>query len=345
MSLSKTPLVGRRILLIGIGFYDYEQTIAAMFRRLGADVVLEDERPPAMRNMLAPIRRKFLPISHAEHTAHLARLISTASSQGPFDDILVIKGELLDEGFLRSIRLVQPNARLISYQWDSMERFPELARRQSLFDRVLTFDQADHIRYRDFILRPTFYRPEIIEAARRPESVSPFDFCFVGWLHHDRLKQVEALRRQIQNLGMTAFFYLFTGTRTAIQLTLQGKGKDIHRRHLPFNKYAEKIAACRVIIDLPHPRQRGLTMRALEAVAAGKKMITTSQDVKLYDFYHPEQFQVIDGSRPQIDPAFIGSKTPLVPSNIVEQYSLRSWALDVLGVTTPGPFLSNPLPA
>ncbi len=334
------PLAGRRILLIGIGFYDYETAIADEFRRLGAEVQVEDERPPALRNRFAPLRRKFLPVSSAEHSRYLDQMLARTRLAGPFDYILIIKGELLDAAFITALRAAQPGARLISYQWDSMERYPELIERQALFDRVLTFDHADHARYPHFLLRPTFFRPEIVAAANAPTStVPPVDFCFVGWLHHDRLQQVEALRRQIRDLGLSAYFYLFTGMRTALQLKLGGRGEDVYWRPLPFARYAEHMAACRIIIDLPHPRQSGLTMRALEAVGTGKKMVTTSRDVTLYDFYSPEQFLIVDAQDPRIDPAFLAAQVPSLPDTQVDSYSLRNWALDILGLTVPPPFL------
>jgi hypothetical protein len=336
------PLAGRRILLVGIGFYDYETAIADEFRRLGAQVQVEDERPPALRNRLAPLRRKFWAVSDAEHARHLDQIIARAMSNGPFDYVVVIKGELLDAGFVGALRAAQPGARLISYQWDSMERYPELVARQALFDRVLTFDHADHERYPRFLLRPTFFRPEIVAAAKQPALTVPeVDFCFVGWLHHDRLSQVETLRRQIRDLGMTGFFYLFTGMRTALQQKFVGRGEDVYWRPLSFARYAEQIAASRIIIDLPHPRQSGLTMRALEAVGTGKKMVTTSRDVALYDFYSPEQFLIVNPEDPQIDPAFLASPVPPLPATLVDSYNLRAWALDILGVTVPPPFLRN----
>lgn len=337
-----SPLAGRRILLIGIGFYDYETAIADEFRRLGAQVQIEDERPPALRNCLAPLRRKFWAVTDAEHARHLDQILARAKANGPFDYVLIIKGELLDAGFIGALRAAQPGARLISYQWDSMARYPELIERQALFDRVLTFDHADHARYPHFLLRPTFFRPEIVAAAQASASAVPaVDFCFVGWLHHDRLRQIETLRRQIRNLGMAAFLYLFTGMRTALQLKLGGRGEDVYWRPLSFARYAEQIAACRIIIDLPHPHQSGLTMRALEAVGTGKKMVTTSRDVTLYDFYSPEQFLIVDPQDPRIDPAFLAAPVLPLPATLVESYSLRAWALDILGVTAPPPFLRD----
>lgn len=332
-----TPLAGRRILLIGIGFYDYEEAIAQEFERLGAEVHVEDERAPQDRGWLAPVRGRLPGSVTARLARHHAGLLERSRRWGPLDYVIVIKGTLLDETFLRSLRTVHPGATLISYQWDSMARFPELIARQSLFDRVLTFDHADAAAYPRFMLRPTFFRPELLAARPGPS----LDLCFVGWLHHDRLKQIEALRDQAADHGLSTFFYLFTGVRTRLALQLRGRGRDVHVRTLPFASYARHIAASKVIVDLPHPRQTGLTMRAAEAVGTGKKLLTTAISVRDYDFYRPQNVAVIDATTMRLDPDFVVTPPATLSPQLIDRYSLRTWALDVVGLTEPHTFVAS----
>ncbi|MDQ0839833.1 hypothetical protein [Sphingomonas faeni] len=332
-----TPLVNRRILLIGIGFYDYERVIADEFKRLGAQVLVEYESAPESRGLLAPIKRRLSPVSDAHLARHHAGILERSQAIGTLDYVVVIKGTLLGEAFLRTLKAKHRHACFVSYQWDSMARFPELVDRQRVFDRVLTFDQADAATYPDFIFRPTFFRPELLTA----EQLIPIDLCFVGWLHHDRLKQVEALREQADSLGLSSFFYLFTGVRTGLEILIQGRGKDVHVRTLPFARYARYIASSKIIVDLPHPDQAGLTMRAAEAVGTGKKLMTTAKSVSVYDFYRPENVSIIDAASPRLDPEFLSVAYTDVDKRLVERYSLRVWALDVLGLTEPTGFLAK----
>lgn len=328
-----TPLAGRRILLIGIGFYDYEAAIAAEFRLLGAEVLVENEQPPAARGA----RRWWR--SNPEHAVsdHHAALLDLAHAAGPLDDVVIIKGATLDEDFLKALRAAQPGARLIAYHWDSMARFPDLIQRQALFDRVLTFDHADAAAHASFHLRPLFFRPEL----RVPHPADdPIDLCFVGWLHHDRLAQVEAIRDQAEALGLSTFFYLSTGLRTWARLRLAGRGRDVHARAIGFAEYVRATARARAIVDLPHPQQTGLTMRAVEAIGAGKKLLTTARDIGIYAGVALDDVNILDPERPVIDPSFLDAPTSPAPARAVERYSLRAWALDVLGVTEPGLFLN-----
>jgi hypothetical protein len=159
-------------------------------------------------------------------------------------------------------------------------------------------------------------------------------------LHHDRLRQIAAIRSQAETLGLSVFFYFFTGLWTGIGLHFSGKGRDVRFRPLPFSKYVEKLSASKVVVDLPHPLQTGLTMRAIETIGAGKKLMTTALDVSAYEFHRPENVSVLDSEHPRIDPAFLAVPQLALPAETIEPYGLRAWSLDVLGVTEPRDFLS-----
>lgn len=330
------PLQNRRILLIGIGFYDYEKAIADEFRRLGAEVIADFESAPRARDRFASLRNRISPVTDAHHALHHDAIIERSRQFGPLDDVVVINGMLLTDRFLNRLRSLHPNARFVSYLWDSLKRFPKLVERQQFFDRMLTFDPADAAANSGLLFRPTFFRPELTEV----KPAAPLDLCFVGWLHHDRLKQVEALRSQADELGLSSFFYLFTGLRTGVAMWMKRRGRDVHVRTIPFDRYARQIAASRVIIDLPHPLQTGLTMRAAEAVGIGTKLLTTATGVSAYDFYRPANVSIVDARAPVLDPDFLSAPYVPLPTGMADRYSLRAWALDILGVTEPEGFLS-----
>lgn len=330
-------LQNRRILLIGIGFYDYEKAIADEFRRLGAEVIADFESAPRARDRFAPFRNRIFPVTDAHHALHHDAVIERSRQFGPLDDVVVINGMLLTDRFLDRLRSLHPNARFVSYLWDSLKRFPKLIERRQFFDRMLTFDPVDAAANPDLLFRPTFFRPELSEV----QPAAPLDLCFVGWLHHNRLKQVEALRSQADDMGLSSFFYLFTGIRTGVAMWMRKKSRDVHVRTIPFDIYAKQIAASRVIIDLPHPLQTGLTMRAAEAVGIGKKLLTTATGVSAYDFYRPENVSIIDAQAPLLDPDFLSATYTSLPVKTADRYSLRAWALDILGLTEPKGFLST----
>lgn len=332
------PLQNQNILLIGIGFYDYETAIANEFRSLGAQVWIENEQPPKNGTPLGKFWPSRMSQGDARIQRHHSAMLARIRRLGRLDHVIVIKGSHLSKEFIIEMRRAQPHARFTAYHWDSMVRFPDLERRQDLFDKCFTFDHADAERNSKLIHRPLFYRSELGESDVEATSV---DLCFVGWLHHDRLRQVEEIRKQAEALDLSTFFYLSTGKLSQAKLRLQGRGGDVYSHPQPFSAYVNNTRSARAILDLPHPSQAGLTMRAIESIGANRKLITTNSDVRMYDFYHPNNIHIIDGDVPCIDPTFLTTSRATIRQDIVERYSLRAWALDITGATQPSQFLRS----
>ena len=330
------PLQNRKILLIGMGFYDYETAIANEFRLLGAEVWLENENPPKNWILVENLQRLSVKRNAERLQRHHAEILRRVKSWGRVDHVLVIKGERLSAEFITELRSIQPAAIFTAYHWDSMARFPQLEQRQKLFDRSFTFDHADAARNPQLILRPLFYRPELNRSTIHETVI---DLCFVGWLHHERLGQVREIRKQADALGLSTFFYLSTGPLNYAKLKLKQGGQDVSPRPLAFLSYVKNTHEARAIVDFPHPSQNGLTMRAVESIGAKRKLITTNPDIKMYDFYHPDNVDVIDRNAPKINESFLNKPTADIPPENIDRYSLRTWALDVIGETKPAKFV------
>ncbi|MBU0540824.1 MAG: hypothetical protein KKC58_00370 [Gammaproteobacteria bacterium] len=327
------PLTGRNVLLIGIGFYDYELAIADELQRQGATVFLYDELPSYLRRgALASLLRRFKVDVRGQVRIHHETILNEVSGHH-IDHLLVIKGEHITPWFLDSLRAAHRKVQLISYHWDSLARYPSLVGLQSYFDKVYTFDAEDAKRFPDFKLRPLFFRPEI--AQKLSNAVNEiYDLSFVGWLHHDRLRQVDDIHLWADKHGLRTLFYLYTGWFSSTRLSLQGRGKFVKSRSMDFIKYVNLLHNSRAIVDLPHPEQTGLTMRAIEAVGAGKKLITTSRTIVNYDFYRKENILIIDGGYPQIDDHFLDTPTVELPAETIARYSLHEWVRQLFTIDT-----------
>src|SRR5690606_6756801 len=95
-------------------------------------------------------------------------------------------------------------------------------------------------------------------------------------------------------------------------------------------------------IDINNQIHNGLSFRIFEAVGFKKKVITTTADIKKYDFYHPNNFFVWGGhSRDALD-AFLAAPFIPLPEEIKEKYSFHNWIRYVFG---EGEYSSISLPA
>lgn len=89
----------------------------------------------------------------------------------------------------------------------------------------------------------------------------------------------------------------------------------------------------KAILDIQHPAQTGLTMRTIETLGIGRKLITTNTDIVNYDFYNEENILVIDRTNPVIPNSFIEHNAKEVSQQIYQKYSLNGWIEEIFGLT------------
>jgi hypothetical protein len=319
-------IAGRRILFIGIGFYDYEEQIVSRLRARGAELIASSDRPPILQGAIAGLVNRVPALARALVRRHEQALLRQAAKVS-LDQVLIIKAVDLSVEFLRELRRLQPRAQFVLYQWDSIARLPGLAERLPFFDRVLTFDRPDATANPQWKFRPLFYR--------EPGSGSvseDIDVSFIGWLHSDRLAGVRRMQQQARQQGLNTYVYLYTGIVTWLKLLMRGEARDVHPKPISYSKVREINLRSRCVLDLPHAAQTGLTMRAIETLGFRKKLITSGADIVNYDFYRAENVKVIAPGDWNIEPTFVRSPAAPVPEATRQRYSLDAWLTDVLGL-------------
>lgn len=324
-----SDVAGRRILFVGIGFYDYEEQIVSRLRARGAKLLAFSDRPWLLRQgLLAGLLNRLPGASEYLKRRHEQAVLKRVATE-KLDQVLIIKAVDLSLEFLRELRRLQPDAQFVLYQWDSIARLPGLRERLACFDRVLTFDRPDAAANPKWTFRPLFYR-EGEAAAGGAAMGDAIDISFVGWLHSDRLAAVRHMQRQAREQGLTTYTYLYTGFVTWLKLMLRGQAQDVHFRPISYERVSAINLRSRCVLDLPHAAQTGLTMRAIETLGFRKKLITTGTDIVHYDFYSPDNVQVIATGEWSIDGAFVRSPAAAIPEAVRRQYSLDAWLGDVL---------------
>ena len=110
---------------------------------------------------------------------------------------------------------------------------------------------------------------------------------------------------------------------------------------LSSNDISRIIEQSKVVIDMQHPNQKGLTMRSIETLGMRKKLITTNSDIVNYDFYNENNIYIIDRDNPVIKPDFFKTEYIPIPDKIYNRYSLAQWIFDVLGIKQWGIYANN----
>ena len=320
------------MLLIAPQYFGYQHAIAEGLVACGHEVDFLPDRP--FNNSLIKALMRFRP----ELGFHQACDIFFAQrldelGRNNFSTILVIQGEGVTAKTLKNLRNLYPTSRLVFYTWDSIDNKPFFRRNLSLYDKCSTFDPVDAKRYGMFF-RPLFYS----EGFDRPgDLVFTYDLSFIGTLHSDRYRIVSTLIKQLQPESR-AFVYLYIQAHWMYYLrriftnTVDGTNRcEFRFEPLSKDEVLKTFFSSRAIIDIEHVKQRGATMRTIEALGSRRKLVTTNASLQDYDFYNPNNIQIIDRKGPILQQDFLTGPYQELPESIMQKYSLRRWINDLCG--------------
>jgi hypothetical protein len=105
---------------------------------------------------------------------------------------------------------------------------------------------------------------------------------------------------------------------------------------MPAAEVAHKVGSSRAVLDVEHPRQRGLTMRTIETLFAGKKLVTTNEHILKSDLYNPSRIHLISRLNPSIPTEFLSKSFLIISEDLRKYYSCDGWAEELLALQDAG---------
>ncbi len=328
-------LKDKKILLFAPDFFGYDLAIKEKLESLGAIVFLYNERPSSNVFIKAIIRLKKDLIKFYSKR-YFIRIIKKHSNED-FDYVFVIKGEVINKEILILFKKHYKQASFILYMWDSIKNYNSTKEALPLYDYAFTFDKNDAVHYSEFKFRPLFFI-DTFDSARYSQNIhnEQNDLLFIGTVHSDRWIFISKILEQSEKLKLKFFYYPFIQSPLIFILR---KIFDKKLMSLPFNdvkfhplskeKTANYILNSKIIIDIQHPNQTGLTMRAIEILGMKKKLITTNKTIEQYDFFNKNNILVVDREYPVLLEEFINLKYEEIDSNILNRYSLEGWIREI----------------
>lgn len=325
-------LKGKRILFICVKLFGIEQQIKKELELAGATVDYYDERPANNFMVKALIRINRNLLGKFINRYHQSIIEQTKSVK--YDYIFFIKGEAFSEKNLKNLFEAHPEAPTIIYHWDSIANNNNAKRLLNYFDYKFSFDRRDCEAFGMQFL-PLFYYREYKEIAQRTDEMQ-YDMLFVGTAHSDRYRLVSAIKQQISAIGRSSFtFFFFQGKIMFYKYKLTHPEmkavpmSDVSFTPLSKQEILDLYAKSRIVVDIQHPKQTGLTLRTLETLGSNRKLITTNTDIATYDFYNPCNILIVDRDNPIIPKNFLDSPYQPVPPHIYDKYSITTWVKEI----------------
>lgn len=327
-------LKAKRILFFSVRVFSIEQDIKRVLEEAGALVDYFDERPSNSTFTKGIIRIK-REVYKSRIDQYYQRILKEIEGK-QYDYLLVNRGEVIPVFFLKAFKKQQMKCECILYTWDSIANQSHPLEIRRYFDYCFTFDSKDSEEY-NMYLRPLFFRDPLKEVKTQGNGRIEYDLLFLGTAHTDRYEVSHKIMNWCAAHQVSTYVYYYIQGRAVYwykrAFDKSFKKFDYHQlsfRSLNVEEVKDLYGKSRVFLDINHPDQKGLTMRTLEAIGCGRKLITTNAEIKRYPFYHSDNILLIDREEPHLEKAFFDTNyVEHLSPNMYHRLTLKGWLEDL----------------
>lgn len=322
-------LKDKKVLFFSVQTFNLEKAIKKKIEELGADVDYYDERP-SNNNFTKGIIRLKRSLLQVKINKYYNDILSSIADKN-YDFLFVNKGEVIPEFFLQEFQKKQPNCQCIFYTWDSFSNNKNALTILKYFHKKFSFDSNDAITY-GLEFRPLFY----LDFYKKINVLSNVDIendlLFLGTAHSDRYRISNNIANWCTQNKLKSFCYYYMQGRLVYfyKKMFDTTFKEFNYKKLSFESLNTKdlfelYQKSKVILDINHPGQTGLTMRTFETIGARRKMITTNSEIQKYKFYNPNNILIIDREDIVLSKEFFETDYVGVNEDLYERMSLKGW--------------------
>ena len=264
-----------------------------------------------------------------------------------YDIFLCIDGCSFDNYLLKKLKNVNPSIRSIIYLWDT-SKYYDFIRNIKYFDKVLSFDIEDCHKY-NMIYLPFYWKPTNVQS---PNIL--YKMSIIGSNHDGRLEIVEKIAKQLDENNLNYYFKLYMPQRSLKHHEVKSLNKAIKEKDFSNVRYYKPlsgevnsdfitnnvisvdevnriISQSEIIFDTDRKSQTGTTPRLIWALAMGKKIVTTNENIMRMPFYNAEYISIIDRDNPILDMNFIHSNTSQSKQfSLIMPYRIDNWIKSIL---------------
>ena len=329
----------KNILIIMPKFYSYQSQMKADLESRGAYVKFYDEEPEKSKFLILKNIEKIFRIKNifVGFNKKLAQRIIAEQPAGGYDELLVIRGNVLTADTIKNIKekALKPGARTVYYAWDSFENMRHKGELGRVFDYRATFDSVDAKNDPDYELLPLFYSDDFDAEKLQQPSEYKYDYVSVSAFFPFRYKYFKAFKEANPDKKLCLKIYMAPSVYRGKKLTDPKLVKELDMDIVSFKPFSpteirDMVLQSRAVLDLAHEQQQGLTMRTMETLGIKRKLITNNCHLKEYEFYHENNDYIWDGKDFVLPGKEWLDKPYAEDDNIRKKYSIHAWLSKLL---------------
>jgi len=318
---------GKKILFLDGSNNLYHLGIIQSLKDMGAFVSSRVYQDYRNNNFVIKLYRKIL---NKKGRIDIDKLL--LSLENNYDLIFVKNPELADGDFFIKLRGLNPNARFINYNWNSL-KISNYLPFIKYFDKVITFDPQDAIENK-LNYYPLFYLTDFEKIAIGQMSWK-YDVSFVGSAFSvERRNFIRIFIERLEDYRLTYNIYLLVRSKRNYIKYKYLSPKSVLTstygfKYVSKNKLLKIVSNSKSFVDYKRPFQSGHDMRTFETLAAGQMLITNDTKIKECDFYDPARIIIIDEKNSDFDLLPLENYIPSFPSGF-EKYRIDNWLRNIL---------------
>lgn len=144
-----------------------------------------------------------------------------------------------------------------------------------------------------------------------------YDLVFLG-RDKGRMLYISKLYKLLSRRGYRLNFKVLTDNQNAGNITID--------KMLKYEDYIKLVCESKAILEVTQSDQSGCTLRFLESLAYGKKLITTNSSTYEDEYYEPKSMMVINPMQDDIDSIARFLDAPIeIKADIPRQLDLEFW--------------------
>lgn len=227
------------------------------------------------------------------------------------DLIITIKGDFIDLSSIKQFK--NHSKKSVAFFNDSATRCPKIKIVHKYFDKSYSFEKDDCKN-----LGISFLTNWIFTNANNNQEYK-YQISNVSSMDN-RFPFLDNISSQLKKLNINYKFIVLKNKKNYKSPTL-----EIVSNKLSLEEINQLNNESQTLLDINRAHQKGLSFRIFECLGYNKKLITTNDDIKHYDFYNEANIHIINKENPNIDAAFFEKKYELIPESIINKYTMEGW--------------------
>ncbi len=268
-----------KIALVGPNFFSYAESIRDEFNKRGIESSFYDERHKNSIFVKIIYRIKMDWVVKNKKRDHCKTIIDSIINNG-YTDVLLISPQIISKE--QVIALKSEGIRVHLYMWDSSKNHGKfLEYLNELYSRS-SFDLNDchdfHMKYIHL------FAEDLFSSLSMEDKKREIDISFCGTMHSDRSAYLHEMLKIAYKKGLKVYLLLFFHSKILFLIKSFVRPANfyffdkISTINFSRKRIADSMFKSKFVLDIPHKKQSGLTMRTFEALRSGAYLITLNNN-------------------------------------------------------------------